>query len=59
VPATVDVPVATFKAPSREGKIHIGAYLHPDFKANAKRARAFPTSYKGTTVLTSPKDRTW
>jgi hypothetical protein len=40
VPATVDVPVATFKAPSREGKIHIGAYLHPDFKASLRLVQA-------------------
>jgi hypothetical protein len=28
------------KAPSREGKIHIGAYLHPDFKASLRLVQA-------------------
>jgi len=33
-PVAVAPPVPTIKAkaPSREGKIHIGAYLNPDFK---------------------------
>jgi hypothetical protein len=30
----------TAKAPSREGKIHIGAYLHPDFKASLRLVQA-------------------
>lgn len=28
------------KAPSRDGKVHIGAYLHPDFKRSLMRVRA-------------------
>jgi hypothetical protein len=28
------------KAPSREGKIHIGAYLHPDFKKSLRLVQA-------------------
>jgi hypothetical protein len=50
VPATpVHVPVAgeqaaakpaSFKAPSREGKIHVGAYLHPDFKKSLRLVQA-------------------
>jgi hypothetical protein len=28
------------KAPSREGKIHIGAYLHPDFKRSLRLVQA-------------------
>jgi hypothetical protein len=28
------------KAPSREGKVHIGAYLHPDFKASLRLVQA-------------------
>jgi hypothetical protein len=28
------------KAPSREGKIHIGAYLHPDFKTSLRLVQA-------------------
>jgi len=28
------------KAPSREGKIHIGAYLHPDFKRSLRMVQA-------------------
>ena len=31
---------ASFKAPSREGKIHIGAYLHPDFKKSLRLVQA-------------------
>jgi hypothetical protein len=27
-------------APSRKGKIHIGAYLHPDFKASLRLVQA-------------------
>jgi hypothetical protein len=35
-------PVAPVKAkvPSREGKIHIGAYLHPDFKRSLRMVQA-------------------
>lgn len=29
-----------YKAPSREGKIHIGAYLHPDFKRSLRLVQA-------------------
>jgi hypothetical protein len=28
------------KAPSREGKIHVGAYLHPDFKRSLRMVQA-------------------
>ncbi len=31
---------ASYKAPSREGKIHIGAYLHPDFKRSLRLVQA-------------------
>jgi hypothetical protein len=31
---------ASAKAPSREGKIHIGAYLHPDFKRSLRLVQA-------------------
>jgi hypothetical protein len=30
----------TYKAPSREGKAHIGAYLHPDFKRSLRLVQA-------------------
>ena len=36
-PATTST---TTKAPSREGKIHIGAYLHPDFKTSLRLVQA-------------------
>ncbi len=41
-PVDVAQPVArsTYKAPSREGKIHIGAYLHPDFKRSLRLVQA-------------------
>jgi hypothetical protein len=29
-----------YKAPSREGKVHIGAYLHPDFKRSLRLVQA-------------------
>lgn len=32
--------VATSKASSREGKIHLGAYLHPDFKRSLRLVQA-------------------
>ncbi|PZR93910.1 MAG: hypothetical protein DLM68_00260 [Hyphomicrobiales bacterium] len=45
--ATVAPPAATPtttkptpKAPSREGKAHIGAYLHPDFKRSLRLIQA-------------------
>jgi hypothetical protein len=30
----------TYKAPSRAGKTHIGAYLHPDFKRSLRLVQA-------------------
>jgi hypothetical protein len=48
-PVQASVPVASAaptpasgraKAPSREGKIHIGAYLHPDFKRSLRLVQA-------------------
>jgi hypothetical protein len=30
----------TAQAPSREGKLHIGAYLHPDFKRSLRMVQA-------------------
>lgn len=33
-------PVGGYKAPSREGKTHIGAYLHPDFKRSLRLVQA-------------------
>jgi hypothetical protein len=38
VSATME-PIRT-KAPSREGKIHIGAYLDPDFKTSLRLVQA-------------------
>jgi hypothetical protein len=39
--AATPVPAAKVgKAPSREGKIHIGAYLHPDFKRSLRMVQA-------------------
>jgi hypothetical protein len=38
VSATME-PIKT-KAPSREGKIHIGAYLDPDFKTSLRLVQA-------------------
>jgi hypothetical protein len=37
VPATAPT---TTKVPSREGRIHIGAYLHPDFKTSLRLVQA-------------------
>ena len=34
------VPTIKAKAPSREGKIHIGAYLNPDFKRSLRMVQA-------------------
>ena len=31
---------SVYKAPSREGKVHIGAYLHPDFKRSLRLVQA-------------------
>jgi hypothetical protein len=31
---------ASYKAPSREGKTHIGAYLNPDFKRSMRLVQA-------------------
>lgn len=40
-PAASQTPEGTgYKAPSREGKTHIGAYLHPDFKRSLLLVRA-------------------
>jgi hypothetical protein len=42
-PAVAAAPSAArsaYKAPSREGKIHIGAYLHPDFKRSLRLVQA-------------------
>ncbi len=42
-PAVVEAPPTArgaYKAPSREGKIHIGAYLHPDFKRSLRLVQA-------------------
>ena len=39
-PARARVAPVAAKAPSREGKVHIGAYLHPDFKRSLMRVRA-------------------
>jgi hypothetical protein len=30
----------SYKAPSREGKTHIGAYLHPDYKRSLRLVQA-------------------
>jgi hypothetical protein len=38
--AVLDAPSTSAKAPSREGKIHIGAYLHPDFKTSLRLVQA-------------------
>jgi hypothetical protein len=34
------LPATSYKAPSREGKTHIGAYLHPDFKRSLRLVQA-------------------
>jgi hypothetical protein len=31
---------SAYKAPSREGKVHIGAYVHPDFKRSLRLVQA-------------------
>jgi hypothetical protein len=38
-PTPATIPMTTI-APSREGKIHIGAYLHPDFKTSLRLVQA-------------------
>jgi hypothetical protein len=38
-PTPATAPTTT-RAPSREGKIHIGAYLHPDFKTSLRLVQA-------------------
>jgi hypothetical protein len=40
VPAMLKAGPVLAKAPSREGKVHIGAYLHPDFKASLRLVQA-------------------
>jgi hypothetical protein len=41
-PTEAEKPPAagSYKAPSREGKTHIGAYLHPDFKRSLRLVQA-------------------
>jgi hypothetical protein len=39
-PGTAAPRPAPAKAPSREGLIHIGAYLHPDFKSSLRLVQA-------------------
>jgi hypothetical protein len=39
IPAN-EPPPKTYKAPSRDGKTHIGAYLHPDFKRSLRLVQA-------------------
>ena len=39
-PGTAVSRPAPAKAPSREGLIHIGAYLHPDFKSSLRLVQA-------------------
>jgi hypothetical protein len=38
--APPEIAPASYKAPSRDGKIHIGAYLHPDFKRSLRLVQA-------------------
>jgi hypothetical protein len=38
--AVATTATAKPKAPSREGKAHIGAYLHPDFKRSLRLIQA-------------------
>jgi hypothetical protein len=40
ITAAAPLPRNAYKAPSREGKIHIGAYLHPDFKRSLRLVQA-------------------
>jgi hypothetical protein len=39
-PITASSSGNAYKAPSREGKIHIGAYVHPDFKRSLRLVQA-------------------
>jgi hypothetical protein len=39
-PAETHSPARNYKAPSREGRTHIGAYLHPDFKRSLRLVQA-------------------
>ncbi len=39
-PAEAPQSPASYKAPSREGKIHVGAYLNPDFKRSLRLVQA-------------------
>ena len=39
-PPAPEPVTASLKATSREGKIHIGAYLHPDFKKSLRLVQA-------------------
>jgi hypothetical protein len=38
--AANEAAAPAYKAPSREGKTHIGAYLHPDFKRSLRLVQA-------------------
>jgi len=38
--APLPTPATSYKAPSREGKTHIGAYLSPDFKRSLRLVQA-------------------
>lgn len=43
VPVQAGTPASgasSYKAPSREGKVHIGAYVHPDFKRSLRLVQA-------------------
>jgi succinylarginine dihydrolase len=39
-PSTAPAAAGAYKAPSREGKVHIGAYLHPNFKRSLRLVQA-------------------
>lgn len=39
-PAVLSETPTSYKAPSRDGKVHIGAYLHPDFKRSLRLVQA-------------------
>ena len=39
-PISAVSPPGRVKPPSRQGKIHIGAYLHPDFKRSLRLVQA-------------------
>jgi hypothetical protein len=39
-PATLSVAAMAAKRSAREGKIHIGAYLHPNFKSSLRLVQA-------------------